>query len=182
MSKRIILGVDPGTTILGYGLILVEGSKLSMLNAGVIKLHKLENHYQKLHKIYQRLDGLIKEYKPKELAVESPFYGKNPQSMLKLGRAQGVSIACAMNNGLDVFEYAPKKIKQSITGSGSASKEQIASMLQTLLNSKEIPDVLDATDALGAAVCHYFQKGTKSTGKSYGGWSQFVNQNKGRVK
>ena len=180
---RIILGVDPGTTVLGYGIIGVTGKKLSMLSAGVIKLHKLDNHYDKLHKIYQRLDGLIKEYGAKELAVESPFYGKNPQSMLKLGRAQGISIICAMNNGLEVIEYTPKKIKQSITGSGSASKEQVASMLETLLKTKEIPNVLDATDALGAAVCHFFQKGSSlGKNKKYGGWSEFVKENRQRLK
>jgi len=185
-KSRIILGVDPGTTVLGYGIVRVEGNTLSMITAGVIHLNKLEDHYQKLHRIYEKLDILIKEYKPDEFAVESPFFGKNVQSMLKLGRAQGIAIVCAMNNGLKVFEYAPKKIKQSITGSGNASKEQVAAMLTTLLHSKEIPTVLDATDALGAAVCHYFQKGVgtlslggKKTNKK--GWGSFVKENKDRV-
>jgi len=182
--SRIILGVDPGTTVLGYGIIRVEGKSLSMVTAGVIQLHKLETHYDKLHKIYQKLDLLIKEYAPTEFAVESPFYGKNVQSMLKLGRAQGVTVVCAMNNGLEAFEYSPKKIKQSITGSGNASKEQVAAMMSTLLQTKEIPTVLDATDALGAALCHYFQKG-KGAGapgkKKYTGWDTFVSQNKGRI-
>ncbi len=186
MKEKIILGVDPGTTVLGYGIINVKGNQIKMIAAGVIELKKLETHYQKLQKIYEKLDALIKEYKPDEFAVESPFFGKNVQSMLKLGRAQGITIVCAMNNGLEVFEYSPKKIKQSVTGSGNASKEQVASMLSTLLNTKEIPKVLDATDALGAAICHHFQKGRDAlnfnSSKKYSGWSGFVKNNEKRIQ
>lgn len=182
-SERIILGIDPGTTTMGYGIILQTGNRMKLLVMGVLKLNKYGSHALRLKKIFDRTTELIREYKPDELAIEAPFYGKNVQSMLKLGRAQGVAIAAALNQDIPVFEYSPKKIKQSITGNGSASKEQVAAMLQTLLGFDEQPEALDATDGLAAAVCHYFQANpAKSDGTSYSGWKAFLEQNPGRIK
>ena len=183
-NYKVILGIDPGTTVMGYALIHVQKDKLNLLNFGVIQLNKLANHPDKLKRILDRLNGLIEEYKPDEMAIEAPFFGKNVQSMLKLGRAQGVAIASCLNHNIPFEEYSPRRIKQSITGSGSASKEQVAAMLQTLLNFPELPKYLDATDGLAVAVCHHFSKGVgehnKSKGK--GGWSSFVSQNPTRLK
>jgi crossover junction endodeoxyribonuclease RuvC len=181
-SERIILGIDPGTNIMGYGLIHHLGSKLELLSLGVIQLHKYENQALKLKKIFEKTLMLIDEYNPDELAIEAPFFGKNVQSMLKLGRAQGVAMASALYRDVPIFEYSPKKIKQSITGSGSASKEQVAAMLINLLKIKEAPKYMDATDGLAAAVCHYFQKDPGNEGKNYTGWKQFMNQNPDKVK
>lgn len=181
-NERIILGIDPGTNIMGYGLIHHLGSKLDLMSLGVIQLHKYDNHALKLKKIFEKTLVLIDEYKPDEVALEAPFFGKNVQSMLKLGRAQGVAMAAALYRDIPIFEYAPKKIKQSITGNGNASKEQVAGILIGLLSIKQAPKYLDATDGLAAAVCHYFQKNPGGEGKSYSGWSQFLNQNPGRVK
>ena len=178
---RIILGIDPGTTIMGYGIIHVKKAKMELLAIGVLALHKLDDHPLKLKKIFERTLGLIEEYKPDELAVEAPFFGKNVQSMLKLGRAQGVAIAAALYRNVPIFEYSPKKIKQSITGSGNASKEQVAAMLKSMFNIQEMPKDLDATDGLAAAVCHYFQKGQLVKGKSYTGWKAFLTENNDRV-
>ena len=138
-EDRIILGIDPGTTVLGYGLIHVKNGKLSLVNFGIIQLHKLPSHPDKLKRILERINGLIEEYKPDEMAIEAPFFGKNVQSMLKLGRAQGVAIAACLNNNIPFEEYAPRRIKQSITSNGNASKEQVAAMLQSLLNFDEMP-------------------------------------------
>lgn len=192
---KIILGLDPGTNVMGYGVIGVKNKKLSLVTAGVIHLTKLENHQLKLKSIFEKVTFLMKEYLPDEVAVEAPFFGKNVQSMLKLGRAQGVAMAAVLTRDVPVEEYAPKKIKQSVTGSGNASKEQVASMLQTILNFKEMPKYLDATDGLAAAVCHYLQgdkvipdskpiKSKTSTKgkKSYSGWDAFVKDNEKRVK
>ncbi len=185
---KIILGLDPGTNVMGYGLIGIKDKKLSLINAGVIHLAKLENHQLKLKAIFEKVTFLMKEYLPDEVAVEAPFFGKNVQSMLKLGRAQGVAMAAVLVRDVPVEEYAPKKIKQSITGSGNASKEQVAGMLQTLLSFKELPKYLDATDGLAAAVCHYFQAGqgggSGGSKKSYSSWDAFVKDkdNKKRVK
>ena len=137
-EDKIILGIDPGTTVLGYGIIHIQGKKMSLLNFGIVQLHKMENQPDKLKRIFDRIDGLIQEYKPDELAIEAPFFGKNVQSMLKLGRAQGVAIAAALRMGIPYEEYTPKRIKQSITGSGNASKEQVAAMLQTLLQFEDV--------------------------------------------
>jgi len=179
LPKKIILGVDPGTTVLGYGLISVEANKLIMLNFGVVQLSKMEDISQKLTRIYTRIDGLIKEYKPTELAIEAPFYGKNVQSMLKLGRAQGVAIAACLSNGMSFEEYTPKRIKQSITGNGNASKEQVALMLQKLLNIAELPLYLDATDGLAVAVCHHFSQGIGEQNKrKSSSWAEFVRNSK----
>lgn len=182
VEDKIILGIDPGTTVLGYGIIVVKGKKLEMLNFGVIQLSKLADQPEKLERIFTRIDGLIQEYKPTELAIEAPFFGKNVQSMLKLGRAQGVVIAACLKNGMSYEEYTPKRIKQSITGSGNASKEQVAAILEKMFNIKEMPKYLDATDGLATAVCHYFSKGI---GENYkvkngGGWEGFLRKNPSR--
>lgn len=180
----IIMGVDPGTTIMGYSIIEVKGKDIQLLSLGVIELHKLDDAYDKLGRIFSRITGLIDEFKPTELAIEAPFFGKNVQSMLKLGRAQGVAIAGALSRNLTVTEYAPRKIKMSITGSGSASKEQVAGMLQKILKMKEMPQYLDATDALGAAVCHYYQLSSPlaAAGSSAKSWKEFIAKNPGRIK
>ena len=157
-EDKIILGIDPGTTVLGYGLIHIKGTKIEMLNFGIIQLNKLDNQPDKLKRIFDRIDGLMEEYKPDEMAIEAPFFGKNVQSMLKLGRAQGVAIAASLRRNIPYEEYTPKRIKQAITGNGNASKEQVALMLQTLLHFDELPKYLDATDGLAAAVCHHFSK------------------------
>lgn len=175
---RIILGIDPGTVIMGYGLIHIKGVNPELLSSGVIKLDKFDDHAVRLKKIFERTIAIIEEYKPDELAIEAPFFGKNVQSMLKLGRAQGVAIAAALSKNIPITEYSPKKIKMSITGNGNASKEQVAAMLQQLLNFKNTEQHLDATDALGAAMCHFFQTGNlKMEGKSYTGWKAFLVDN-----
>lgn len=181
-TDRIILGIDPGTTTMGYGVIHIKKNHLSLVSIGVIELHKLTDHYLKLHKIFEKTVFLIDQYHPDELAIEAPFYGKNVQSMLKLGRAQGVAISAALFRSVPIFEYAPRKIKMSITGNGNASKEQVSALLQHLLKIKELPDKLDATDGLAAAVCHYFQKNIPGREKDYKSWKDFINKNPGRVK
>lgn len=182
-SEKIILGIDPGTTIMGYGLVKVTGKKPELLTLGVIHLAKLPSHGAKLRRIFERCLGLIDEFHPDEVALEAPFFGKNVQSMLKLGRAQGVAMAAAVYRDLPIFEYAPRKIKQSITGSGTASKEQVAAMLQSILkiNKEDMPKDLDATDGLAAALCHYYQGNSLKVGKSYSGWDAFVKGNPKRV-
>ncbi|HQQ94520.1 MAG TPA: crossover junction endodeoxyribonuclease RuvC [Bacteroidia bacterium] len=180
-ADRMILGIDPGTLVMGYGLLHLQNTVLQVPALGVLKLEKYDDHALRLKKIFERVCSLIDEFKPDELAIEAPFFGKNVQSMLKLGRAQGVAIAAALSRNLPVVEYSPKKIKMSITGNGNASKEQVAAMLRQTLHLKEAQDYLDATDALGAALCHYYQKGkTTSSGKSYSGWKAFVSDNPGR--
>lgn len=176
------MGIDPGTNIMGYGVIHQQGSKIKLITMGVLKLGGYDNHPMKLKKIFERTLALIDEYKPDEMALEAPFMGKNPQSMLKLGRAQGVAMASGLFRDIPIFEYAPRKIKQSITGRGTASKEQVAGMLKHLLNMTEEPEYLDATDGLAAAVCHYFQKSYGSGNESYSGWGSFVKKNPKRVK
>jgi crossover junction endodeoxyribonuclease RuvC len=182
--ERIILGIDPGTIVMGYGLIGINAKKPSIISLGVVKLGKLGDPMLKLQKIFERTTSLIDQYHPDELAIEAPFFGKNVQSMLKLGRAQGVAIAAALNRGMQVNEYSPKKIKQSITGNGNASKEQVAAMLQSMLGFKELPEFLDATDGLAAAYCHYLQGSKLSVagGKSYNSWKAFVTDNPKKVK
>lgn len=184
-KERIILGIDPGTNILGYGIIKAEGKKMALLALGVIHLEKIEDHHLKLAKIFERCIELIDGFHPDELAIEAPFFGKNVQSMLKLGRAQGVAIAAALSRQIPVVEYAPRKIKQSITGNGAASKEQVAAMLQQTLkiSEKDMPSKLDATDGLAAAVCHFYQSNAPTgTGKNYSGWSSFLKNNPDRLK
>jgi len=178
VEDKIILGIDPGTTVLGYGLIHVKGKKIELLNFGIVQLTKLDNQPDKLKRIFDRLDGMMEEYQPDEMAIEAPFFGKNVQSMLKLGRAQGVAIAAALRRNIPFEEYSPKRIKQAITGSGNASKEQVAAMLQTLLKFEEMPKYLDATDGLAAAVCHHFSKGIGENNKAKGkGWEAFISKN-----
>ena len=176
-SDRIILGIDPGTNIMGYGVIHIKQRKMNLIALGAINLSKFDNHNVKLKTIFESVIKLIETHKPDDMAIEAPFYGKNVQSMLKLGRAQGVSIAAALHRNIPITEYSPKKIKQSITGSGSASKEQVAAMLQSLLVMKVLPESRDATDGLAAAVCHYFQNNGPETKKSYSGWKAFIASN-----
>jgi len=176
-NERIILGIDPGTNIMGYGLILQKGKKISLITMGIINLGKYDSHALKLKKIFERTLALIEEYHPDEMSLEAPFFGKNVQSMLKLGRAQGVAMAAGLYKDLPIFEYSPKKIKQSITGNGNASKEQVAGMLKNLVHFETEPKYLDATDGLAAAVCHYFQGDNTSQGKSYSNWKSFLKDN-----
>ena len=178
-----LLGVDPGTNVLGYALIDIQNNKVILVAMGVIKMSKLGEQQHKLKKIFVRLQEIILQYRPAEMAIEAPFFGKNVQSMLKLGRAQGVAIAAAITNNVEVTEYSPKKIKQSVTGSGNASKEQVAAMLATIIGQKLDKQTLDATDALGAAVCHFFQSGSPIGGKKkYNDWSAFAKDNASRIK
>ena len=181
-TDKIILGIDPGTTIMGYGIIHVKSKKLDLIQMGVLHLSKLNSHELKLKKIFERTLQLIDEYKPDELAIEAPFYGKNVQSMLKLGRAQGVAISAALYRNIPIYEYAPKKIKLAITGKGTSSKEQVAGMLKSILNIKEMPKHLDASDGLAAAVCHHFQKTTNTKGANYKGWSSYLKQHPDKLK
>ena len=180
---KIILGIDPGTLITGYGIIEITGNTISLKEMNVLKLSGKKDNYIRLELIYKKVEELIKKYKPNEFAIEAPFFGKNVQSMLKLGRAQGVAIAAAISAGLPVTEYSPKKIKQSITGNGNADKDQVWKMLQRLLSLKETPQYYDATDALAVAVCHYFQDKPllKQAGKLKG-WEDFISKNPGRIK
>lgn len=181
-KERIILGIDPGTNVTGYGVIKITGNKPEMLAIGAIDLSKCSDHYIKLKQIFDSIIKIIDEYHPDELAVEAPFYGKNVQSMLKLGRAQGAAISAALSRSLPVFEYAPRKIKMSITGQGAASKEQVAAMLKNILKFSSTKMKLDATDALAAALCHFFQSGNIRSEKSYSGWKDFIRKNPGRTK
>ena len=175
------MGIDPGTSITGYGIIHIINNDPVLLAIGVIDLQKIKDPYEKLKRIFSRVVGLIEEYHPDELAIEAPFYGKNVQSMLKLGRAQGVAIAAALSRSLPIFEYAPRKIKMAITGQGNASKEQVAGMLASVLNIKEMPAQADATDGLAAAVCHYFQENRPDVSSSYKSWKDYINKNPGKV-
>lgn len=186
---KIILGIDPGTIIMGYGVISTTGKKIELLEMGVLKLATKDDAYERLQKIYEKVCSVIAQHQPTDFAIEAPFFGKNVQSMLKLGRAQGVAIAAAMHTRLSVCEYSPRKIKQAITGNGNASKLQVLKMLQEIVAIKEIPAQLDATDALAVAICHHFQNGLlgaepiKSSGKkTVKGWDNFVKNNPGRVK
>lgn len=184
VKEKIILGIDPGTTIMGYGLLRVVGTKPEMIAMGVIDLRKFKDPYLKLRHIYERVQSIIESYLPDELAIEAPFFGKNVQSMLKLGRAQGVAMAAALTRDLPITEYAPLKIKMAITGNGQASKEQVADMLQRMLHlaKDEMPAFMDATDALAAAYCHFLQMGRPTVDKGYNGWKDFIAKNPGRVK
>lgn len=192
-TSRIILGIDPGTVVMGYGLVAIEGSAIRLLDMGVLKPGKVEDGYRKLQLIHETVCGLILKHQPTTFAIEAPFFGKNVQSMLKLGRAQGVAIAAAMQHQLPVTEYSPKKVKQAITGNGNASKEQVLAMLQGILKFQEAPTYFDASDALGVAVCHAFHQLSpqgliqtsspkKRTSKAAGGWAAFVRDNPSRVK
>ncbi|MCX6234711.1 MAG: crossover junction endodeoxyribonuclease RuvC [Bacteroidetes bacterium] len=181
MTERIILGIDPGTNIMGYGVIRQKDEELTLLGMGALKLAGLPDPMVKLEKILQTTLSLIDQYRPDELSIEAPFYGKNIQSMLKLGRAQGVAIAAALLRKLPIFEYSPRKVKQSITGKGGASKEQVAAMLQKFFTVEVSPGQLDATDAIAIALCHYFQRMPSVSKSQYHSWKGFVNENPGRV-
>ena len=167
---------------MGFGLIEINDKKMKLLELNELKLIKFKDHYLRLKLIFERTIDLIDEFNPDEIAIEAPFFGKNVQSMLKLGRAQGVAMAAGLSREIPITEYSPKKIKMAITGNGNASKEQVAKMLQSLLDLKELPKNLDSTDGLAAAVCHFYNQGKVTSGKSYTGWSAFVKQNKSRVK
>jgi crossover junction endodeoxyribonuclease RuvC len=181
---KIILGIDPGTLVMGYGIIEINGSSIVMKEMFVLKLSGKKDNHQRLQLIHQKVEELIKKHSPHEFAIEAPFFGKNVQSMLKLGRAQGVAIAAAMSAGLPVTEYSPKKVKQSITGNGNADKEQVWKMLQHLLVLKEEPQYYDATDALAVAVCHHFQMNSVigKIGKGFKGWNEFIKRNPERIR
>ena len=191
---KIILGIDPGTNIMGYGVLKVSSAttatgrrtsqQASMVTMGIIDLRKFEDGYLKLGHIFERVSGIIQSYLPDEMAIEAPFFGKNVQSMLKLGRAQGVAIAAAIGRSVPIHEYAPMKIKRALTGNGNASKEQVAGMLQRLLKipQEEMGRFMDATDALAAAYCHYLQMGRPETdAPHYRGWKDFVNKNQQKL-
>ncbi|MBR3531212.1 MAG: crossover junction endodeoxyribonuclease RuvC [Bacteroidaceae bacterium] len=175
-TEKILLGIDPGTNVMGYGVLRVVGNKAEMMAMGVINMKNMRDPYLRLGRIFERVTGVIDEYKPDELAIEAPFYGKNVQSMLKLGRAQGVAIAVAIVRDIPIHEYEPRKIKVAITGNGAASKEQVAGMLQRMLHisAEDMEVQMDATDALAAAYCHFIQMGAPQSEKKYSSWKDFV--------
>lgn len=182
VKDRVILGIDPGTVVMGYGVLHIKEGQLHVVTMGVLKLDRFKDQADRLKKIFDRTTEIIREYHPDEMAIEAPFFGKNVQSMLKLGRAQGVCIASALALNVPICEYAPRKIKQSITGNGAASKEQVAAMLQTILKTRMDDFAMDATDGMAAAVCHHFNNSGKSTtssvgGKKTSGWAAFIKQN-----
>lgn len=181
---RIIIGIDPGTNVMGYGILGVKQRKPTLIAMGVIMLSKFDDRYLRLRRISERVSGLIEQYLPDEMALEAPFYGKNVQSMLKLGRAQGVAMAAALVKDIPIAEYAPLKVKQAITGNGRASKEQVAEMLRRILNipKETIDPHLDATDALGVALCHFYESARPQREKSYSSWKDFVLRNPGKLK
>ena len=184
-SSKIILGIDPGTLVMGYGIIAVNGRKLQLLEMSILKINAKKDNYERLQMIHAKITDLIRVHKPDCFAIEAPFFGKNVQSMLKLGRAQGVAIAAAMSAGVDVFEYSPKKVKQSVTGNGNADKEQVWKMLQHLLTIQPAAlKFLDASDALAVAVCHHFQDNPQlpSTSKKIKGWEDFIAKFPGRIR
>lgn len=182
-TEKIILGIDPGTSIMGFGLISIKNKKMELISIHELILKKYPNHETKLKIIFDRTLALIDEFHPDEVALEAPFFGKNVQSMLKLGRAQGVAMAASLHRNIPICEYSPKKVKMAITGNGNASKEQVAGMLANLFNMKDLPiKSLDASDGLAVAVCHHFNSGGISTEKSYTGWDAFLKQNPDRVK
>ena len=181
-TERIILGIDPGTTVMGFGIISITGNDLKLLVMDELILNKYDSHSLRLKKIFERTLGLIDEYHPDELAIEAPFFGKNVQSMLKLGRAQGVAMAAGLYREIPITEYLPKKVKMAVTGNGNASKEQVAAMLKRLLNISVLPTKLDATDGLAVAVCHYFNAGKPDAKKKYSSWKSFISDNPKRIK
>jgi crossover junction endodeoxyribonuclease RuvC len=186
MNQRIILGIDPGTNIMGYGIICIKANKMSLVATDVINMTKIVDGFEKMKLVFQTIYDLIEIHSVNEVAIEAPFFGKNVQSMLKLGRAQGIAIAAALHRNMPVTEYSPRKVKQSITGKGAATKEQVAYMLQSLLSLQELPPYFDQTDALAIAICHHFQfskpGADPKTKKPASNWKAFVSQNPGRVK
>lgn len=181
-NEKVILGIDPGTTIMGFGLIRTYDKQMEFIMLNELQLKKYSDHYLKLKLIFERTLEIIDNYKPDEIAIEAPFFGKNVQSMLKLGRAQGVAMAAGLSREIPITEYSPKKIKMAITGNGNASKEQVAKMLQNILTLNELPKNLDSTDGLAAAVCHFYNNGKLESGKTYSGWSDFIKINENRIK
>ena len=181
--ENIIIGIDPGTNVMGYALLGVNGKKAELIVMGVLQLNRMEDHYMRLRHIYERVSGVIDEYLPDEMAIEAPFYGKNVQSMLKLGRAQGVALAAALGRQVPIAEYEPRKIKMAITGNGAASKEQVAMMLQRQLNidKKDMPQLLDATDALAAALCHYYESKKPFASNGSKSWKDFIKKHPDRI-
>jgi len=181
---RIIIGIDPGTNVMGYGILGIRANKPVMIAMGVITLSKFESHYLRLRRIYDRVLGLVEQYLPDEMAIEAPFFGKNVQSMLKLGRAQGVAMAAALSRDVPITEYEPTKIKMAITGTGSASKEQVQEMLRRILDipKEDLLPQLDATDALGAALCHFYESGRPQRAAGPKNWKEFIARNPGRIK
>ena len=180
---KIIIGIDPGTNVMGYGLLGVANGKPELIAMGVLQLSKVEDHYMRLRRIYDRVLSLVEEFLPDEMAIEAPFYGKNVQSMLKLGRAQGVAMAAALGRQVPIAEYEPRKIKMSITGNGAASKEQVAMMLQRQLNfdPSNMPEFLDATDALAAALCHYYESKKPFPSSGAKSWKDFIKKHPDRI-
>lgn len=181
---RIIIGIDPGTNVMGYAILGIRGKKPALIAMGVIELNKFESHYLRLRRIYERVLGLVEQYLPDEMSIEAPFFGKNVQSMLKLGRAQGVAMAAALSRDVPITEYEPRKIKMAITGNGAASKEQVKEMLRRIL---DIPDAsllpqLDATDALGAALCHFYESAKPAVARGASSWKSFIASHPDRVK
>lgn len=182
--EKIIIGIDPGTNVMGYGILGVNGKKPDMIAMGVIELSKFESHYMRLRRIYDRVLSLVEQYLPDEMAIEAPFFGKNVQSMLKLGRAQGVAMAAALSRQVPITEYEPRKIKMAITGNGAASKEQVQEMLRRILNlkSEQLLPQLDASDALAAALCHHYESSRPKVEKGCRSWKDFIAKNPQRVK
>ena len=181
--ERIIMGIDPGTNVMGYGVLGVNGKTLTPVILGAIELNKVGDHYLRLVRIYERVTGIIDQYLPDELAIEAPFYGKNVQSMLKLGRAQGVAMAAALARQIPIAEYAPLKVKQVVTGNGGASKEQVANMLCYILKlqREKLPTLLDATDAMAVALAHYYESSKPSVASGAKNWEQFLKQHPDRL-
>lgn len=181
--ERIIIGIDPGTNVMGYGILGVKNKKPEMIALGVIQLSKFESHYLRLSRIFERVLGLVEQYLPDEMAIEAPFFGKNVQSMLKLGRAQGVAMAAALSRDIPIIEYEPRKIKMAITGNGAASKEQVREMLRRILNisQADLDTQLDATDALGAALCHYYESSRPQIEKGCKSWKEFINKHPNKI-
>jgi len=182
--ENIIIGIDPGTNVMGWGILGVNGKKPMLIEMGVLKLNPKEDHYMRIHRIYKHVTELVEKYLPDEMAIEAPFYGKNFQSVLKLGRAQGVAMVAALNRQIPIAEYEPSTIKRIITGNGAATKEQVAYMLQQTLKIADdrMPHLLDATDALAAALCHFYQRNKPSSGASAQSWKAYIAQHPDRVK
>ena len=181
---RIIIGIDPGTNVMGYGILGIKGKKTSMIAMGVIELNKFASHYLRLSRIFERVTMLVEQYLPDEMAIEAPFFGKNVQSMLKLGRAQGVAMAAALSRDVPIAEYEPRKIKMAITGNGAASKEQVQEMLRRILDipRENLLPQLDATDALAAALCHFYETSRPQIEKGCKSWKEFIAKNPDKVK
>ena len=182
---KIIIGIDPGTNVMGYGTLGIKGKNPMLVALGAIKLNKFESHYLRLRRIYERVLGLVEQYLPDEMAIEAPFFGKNVQSMLKLGRAQGVAMAAALSRDIPIVEYEPRKIKMAITGNGAASKEQVREMLKRILpiSQSQLEDLeLDATDGLAAALCHYYESSKPLATAGPKNWKDYIAKNPDKVK